>query len=215
MKEENFAAVTTDGGQDVRSGAGGRWPRVWCIRHLLNRATIDATGCGQNSTKNELCKKLVDGCKKVAQLLNQSARAKVNLPQDLTNCFIVETEGELQTFFRGPGHLLQVCTLEKTAGPVKTSATKEPGDLVGARTSPLQVVCTLFRCMHSCSCAEHPLLGALSLLFLYFVSHLCSSEFRSPRCWVGTHDKRPRLEIKNAANSMTAKKQKNVCYHEV
>ena len=79
LKEEHFASATTDGGQDVRTGAWKTWPWLWCVCHLLNRATIDGTGCGKNS-KNEPCKELVDGCKKVARLLNQSARAKVSLP---------------------------------------------------------------------------------------------------------------------------------------
>lgn len=78
LNKKDFAAATTDGGQDVRTGAGDTWPRLWCICHLLNRATIDGTGCGTSG--NELCKELVDGCKKVAQLMNQSQRAKVSLP---------------------------------------------------------------------------------------------------------------------------------------
>ncbi|CAM9762552.1 unnamed protein product, partial [Sphacelaria rigidula] len=75
IRQEDIAGAVTDAGSDVRSGVVSAWFREWCFAHLLNRATIDATGMSpaKDRSKHPQCRELLDLIKGMVEHFNKSA----------------------------------------------------------------------------------------------------------------------------------------------
>ncbi|CAM9362719.1 unnamed protein product, partial [Sphacelaria rigidula] len=71
---EDIAGAVTDAGSDVRSGVVSAWSWEWCFAHLLNRATIDATGMSpaKDPSKNPQCRELLELIKGMVEHFNKS-----------------------------------------------------------------------------------------------------------------------------------------------
>lgn len=81
--QDDIAGGVTDAGSDVRSGVESAWPWEWCIAHLLNRATVDATGMSpaKSRSKNTRCRELLELVKGMVEHFNKSAVDKVRCDQ--------------------------------------------------------------------------------------------------------------------------------------
>ena len=79
VREEDIGGAVTDGGTDIRSGVEAAWSWEWCIPHLLNRATVDATGMSptRDRSKNPDCRDLLEVIKGMVEHFNRSAVDKV------------------------------------------------------------------------------------------------------------------------------------------
>lgn len=79
LRPSHFAGAVSDAGSDVSTGVGKAFPREWCFPHMLNRATIDATGMANSAlrSKNAECRALVQDVKTVVEHFNRSGNAKV------------------------------------------------------------------------------------------------------------------------------------------
>ncbi|CAM9530188.1 unnamed protein product, partial [Sphacelaria rigidula] len=81
IRDEDIAGAVTDAGSDVRSGVVSAWSWEWCFDHLLNRATIDATGMSpaRDRQKNPQCRELLELIKGMVEHFNKSAVDKIAL----------------------------------------------------------------------------------------------------------------------------------------
>ncbi|CAM9908053.1 unnamed protein product, partial [Sphacelaria rigidula] len=62
IRHEDIAGAVADAVSDVRSGVVLAWSWEWCFAHLLNRATIDATGMSsaKDRSKNVQCREQLE-----------------------------------------------------------------------------------------------------------------------------------------------------------
>ncbi|CAB1117218.1 unnamed protein product [Ectocarpus sp. CCAP 1310/34] len=85
LRNENFAGAVSDSGSDVSTGIAKAFRREWCIPHMINRVTIDGTGMSNSpaSSKNHLCRDLLEKMKKIIQHFNRSSGDKILLDDEL------------------------------------------------------------------------------------------------------------------------------------
>ena len=74
LSMEHIEGAVTDAVTDIKDALGKTFKWEWCLPHLLNRVTVDATGMSTNKkkSKNPLCRDLVDSLKKVVEHYNKS-----------------------------------------------------------------------------------------------------------------------------------------------
>ena len=79
LRMEHIAGAVADAGTDIKGALGKACKWEWCLPHLLNRVTVDATGMSMDKkkSKNPLCRELIDSVKKVVEHFNQSDASKV------------------------------------------------------------------------------------------------------------------------------------------
>ncbi|CAM9356498.1 unnamed protein product, partial [Sphacelaria rigidula] len=67
IRHEDIPGAVTDAGSDIRSGVVSAWSWEWCFAHLVNRATIDATGMSpaKDRSKNVQCRELLELIKRM------------------------------------------------------------------------------------------------------------------------------------------------------
>ena len=54
LRMEHIAGAVTDAGTDIKGALGKAFKWEWCLPHLLNRVTVDATGMSMDKKTDRL-----------------------------------------------------------------------------------------------------------------------------------------------------------------